>query len=211
MSINANTLNNLYSQGILDYVPYEICNSGANVSAMNGMSNPYLNSAMQGMQFQNYGNTPDCFSRCDNNNPSLQNNYLTNQTPIGLNSLAGANKFGLVDIGQARGAGNTPQIGVLSHAGTNAFGLEGIGAKAPSHLNAFGGFEDASNSLQNGITTTSSFLDRIPTPIKGIAAAGIMLMSLSAVLKGKKKPVKPKTSFFSNLNPINWFKKTIKK
>ena len=37
----------------------------------------------------------------------------------------------------------------------------------------------------------------------------MMIGALALALKTKKKPqVKPKTNFFSNLNPVNWFRKT---
>lgn len=61
MAINPYTLNSLYGQGILDYVPYDLC-GGANVSALNGMQNPYLNMAAQGGLYQNAGNSLDTFN-----------------------------------------------------------------------------------------------------------------------------------------------------
>ena len=205
MSVNPYTLNNLYSQGILDYAPYELCNSGINVSSMNGISNPYLNTAMQGTQFQNYGQTPDSFCASGKigtvqPNPemsSARGSFGFGNDSIGINSQAGSNAYGLQGIG------------AQSQAGSNAYGLQGIGMQSPSEQAAWGGFGDTSQGIKDGISKVSGFAQNIPSPIKGLAAAGMMIGALALALKTKKKPqVKPKTNFFSNLNPLNWFRKT---
>ena len=205
MSVNPYTLNNLYSQGILDYAPYELCNSGINVSSMNGISNPYLNTAMQGTQFQNYGQTPDSFCASGKigtvqPNPemsSARGSFGFGNDSIGINSQAGSNAYGLQGIG------------AQSQAGSNAYGLQGIGMQGPSEQAAWGGFGDTSQGIKDGISKVSGFTQNIPSPIKGIAAAGMMIGALALALKTKKKPqAKPKTNFFSNLNPVNWFRKT---
>ena len=205
MSVNPYTLNNLYSQGILDYAPYELCNSGINVSSMNGISNPYLNTAMQGTQFQNYGQTPDSFCASGKigtvqPNPemsSARGSFGFGNDSIGINSQAGSNAYGLQGIG------------AQSQAGSNAYGLQGIGMHSPSEQAAWGGFGDTSQGIKDGISKVSGFAQNIPSPIKGLAAAGMMIGALALALKTKKKPqVKPKTNFFSNLNPVNWFRKT---
>ena len=205
MSVNPYTLNNLYSQGILDYAPYELCNSGINVSSMNGISNPYLNTAMQGTQFQNYGQTPDSFCASGKigtvqPNPemsSARGSFGFGNDSIGINSQAGSNAYGLQGIG------------AQSQAGSNAYGLQGIGMQSPSEQVAWGGFGDTSQGIKDGISKVSAFAQNIPSPIKGLAAAGMMIGALALALKTKKKPqVKPKTNFFSNLNPVNWFRKT---
>ena len=205
MSVNPYTLNNLYSQGILDYAPYELCNSGINVSSLNGISNPYLNTAMQGTQFQNYGQTPDSFCASGKigtvqPNPemsSARGSFGFGNDSIGINSQAGSNAYGLQGIG------------AQSQAGSNAYGLQGIGMQSPSEQAAWGGFGDTSQGIKDGISKVSGFAQNIPSPIKGLAAAGMMIGALALALKTKKKPqVKPKTNFFSNLNPVNWFRKT---
>ena len=205
MSVNPYTLNNLYSQGILDYAPYELCNSGINVSSMNGISNPYLNTAMQGTQFQNYGQTPDSFCASGKigtvqPNPemsSARGSFGFGNDSIGINSQAGSNAYGLQGIG------------AQSQAGSNAYGLQGIGMQSPSEQAAWGGFGDTSQGIKDGISKVSGFTQNIPSPIKGLAAAGMMIGALALALKTKKKPqLKPKTNFFSNLNPVNWFRKT---
>ena len=205
MSVNPYTLNNLYSQGILDYAPYELCNSGINVSSMHGISNPYLNTAMQGTQFQNYGQTPDSFCASGKigtvqPNPemsSARGSFGFGNDSIGINSQAGSNAYGLQGIG------------AQSQAGSNAYGLQGIGMQSRSEQAAWGGFGDTSQGIKDGISKVSGFAQNIPSPIKGLAAAGMMIGALALALKTKKKPqVKPKTNFFSNLNPVNWFRKT---
>ena len=221
MSVNPYTLNNLYSQGILDYAPYELCNSGINVSSMNGISNPYLNTAMQGTQFQNYGQTPDSFCASGKigtvqPNPemsSARGSFGFGNDSIGINSQAGSNAYGLQGIGAQSQAGSNAYglqgIGAQSQAGSNAYGLQGIGMQSPSEQAAWGGFGDTSQGIKDGISKVSGFAQNIPSPIKGLAAAGMMIGALALALKTKKKPqVKPKTNFFSNLNPVNWFRKT---
>lgn len=221
MSVNPYTLNNLYSQGILDYAPYELCNSGINVSSMNGISNPYLNTAMQGTQFQNYGQTPDSFCASGKTgtvqpNPEMGSAQVSSSfgnENIGINSEAESNAYGVSGIGTQSQAGTNAYglqgIGAQSQTGENAYGLQGIGMQGPSEQAAWGGFGDTSQSIKDGLSRVSGFTQNIPSPIKGLAAAGMMIGALALALKTKKKPkVKPKTNFFSNLNPVNWFKKT---
>lgn len=51
MSVSPYTLEGLYNKGVLDYVPYELCN-GTNVSSLNAAQNPYLDMAKQGGLYQ---------------------------------------------------------------------------------------------------------------------------------------------------------------
>lgn len=185
MTVSPFTLNNLYSQGIIDYAPYELCNSGVNVSSLNGISNPYLSAAMQGNLYQNYNKLGDSFSY---NTP-----YMPQE--IGVNSQAGTNAWGLSGIG------------TNSNAGLNAWGKGGIGTQSQAGANAWGGFGDVSRNVDGAI----SFFDRIPTPLKGILAGFLMFGSVALALKSRKKPtVCEKSSFFSKLNPMSWFKKNKK-
>ncbi len=100
MTVSPFTLNNLYSQGILDYAPYDLCNSGVNVSSLNGISNPYLSSAMRGNLYQNYNKLGDSFS--------YSSPYMPQE--IGANSQAGLNAWGMGGIG------------TQSQVGSNAWG-----------------------------------------------------------------------------------------
>ena len=186
MTVNPYTLNNLYAQGIIDYAPYDLCNSGVNVSAMNGMVNPYLANAMQGSLYQNHGKYGDSFSY---SSPSAM------QQQIGIQSNAGMNAWGMEGIGSE------------SNAGLNAFGLGGIGANSQSEANAWGGFNDVGANISSKLDGTASFFERIPKAVKGIAAGLLMIGSLALIFRRGKKPQTQKTSFFSKLNPVNWFKK----
>ena len=166
MTVSPFTLNNLYSQGIIDYAPYELCNSGVNVSTLNGISNPYLSSAMRGNLYQNYGRLGDSFS------------YSSPYIP--------------------------QQVGINSQIGYDAWGMKGIGSNSQFNMNAWGGVGDVKNNINGAV----SFFDRVPKAVKGIAAGLLMIGSMALVLKrGKKPPVEEKKSFFSKLNPVNWFKK----
>ena len=185
MTINPYTLNNLYAQGIIDYAPYDLCNSGINMPVINGAMNPYLASAMQGALYQNHGKYGDTFS------------YSSPQgiQPIGETSNAGKNAWGIEGIGTE------------SNAGLNAFGLSGIGTGHQSGADIWGGFNDVGRNIPSGIDSAASFFDRIPKSVKGIAAGLFMIGSLALVFRRGKKPPRPKTSFFSKLNPVNLFKK----
>ncbi len=180
---NPFTLNNLYSHGIIDYVPYDLCN-GVNVSS--GIANPYLQSAMQGSLYQNHGMYGDSF---------------TYSSPFGMQQLA-------VNSQAGKNAWGMQGIGTESSAGLNAFGLGGIGTNSQAGVNAWGGFNDVGGNVSAHLDGTLSFFDRIPKAVKGIAAGLLMIGSLALVFRGKKKPPVQKTSFFSKLNPVNWFKKT---
>lgn len=188
MAMNAFTLNNLYSQGIIDYVPFELCN-GVNVSAMNGMQNPYLQSAMQGALYQNHGMYGD-------------------SVEIGAGVNGGVNGIG-GNIGSQSNAGGLNAygidgVGTQSAAGLNSFGIEGIGTNSPAAEQAWGGFNDVRNNFQKTVSTVES----MPKFLKGIIAGGLMIGSAALVLKrGKKPPVEQQTGFWAKLNPFK--KKTI--
>ena len=89
----------------------------------------------------------------------------------------------------------------------NAFGLGGIGANSQSEANAWGGFNDVGANISSKLDGTASFFERIPKAVKGIAAGLLMIGSLALIFRRGKKPQTQKTSFFSKLNPVNWFKK----
>lgn len=193
MSINQFTLNNLYGQGILDYVPYDLCSAG-NVSALQGMQNPYLNTAMSGNLYQTSGTLNDSFTS------SIAFGGINGN--VGFNNpQAGLNGFG------AQG------IGVNSNAGMNGFGMSGIGTQSNAGMNGFGGFVNPhSHAGENGFgggfgkigQDTASFVSRIPNSVKGLISAGLIIGTTVLCLKGKKKPPVEKTGFWSKLNPKNW-------
>lgn len=181
MAVNPYTLNHLYNNGILDYVPYDLT-GGVNVSSLNGMQNPYMMSAMQGALYQNYGRTADSFGS------------NLNGQGYGIQPNAGLNGFGIQGIGRH------------SQAGINGFGLQGIGTNSQAGINGFGGgFGGLGQDVSNGVKNTASFLGGLPNTIKGIAAAAIITLTAALCLKGKKKP--PAVTEGSKWNPVNWFKK----
>ena len=98
-------------------------------------------------------------------------------------------------------------IGSQSSAGMNGFGMEGIGAQSQAGMNAWGGFADAGRNISNGMMGTVSFIDRIPSAVKGIVSGLLIIGSAALFLKGKKKPPVENKSFLTKLNPVNWFKK----
>lgn len=182
MAVNPYTLNHLYSNGILDYVPYDLA-GGVNVSSLNAMQNPYMMSAMQGSLYQNYGNNADSFVQ---NSNGIQG--------YGTQTNAGMNGFGMQGIGD------------YSHAGMNGFGVQGIGTNSQAGINGFGGgFGGLGQDVSNGVKNTAGFLGSLPNTVKGIASAAILIGAAALCLKGKKKPP---VSEGSKWNPVNWFKKT---
>jgi len=232
MSMNAFTLNNLYNQGILDYVPFELCN-GANISAMNGMQNPYLNSAKQGALYQNhgqYGDTVEFGVKGVNrgvgvNNFGLESIGSQGVNELGINNIGsqsnagGVNGFGLETLGSQSNAGGNAfgleGIGSQSNAGgANAYGVNGIGSQSNAGLNSFGIEGIGANSpsaaqawggfgdVRNNFQKTVSTVDSMPKFLKGIIAGALMVGSAALVLRRGKKPPVQKKSFFAKLNPF---------
>ncbi len=68
MAVNPFTLNSLYNQGIIDYTPYDLCNGGMYPGMYGAGMNPYMQSAMQGGLYQNYGMSGDSFFYGEDNN-----------------------------------------------------------------------------------------------------------------------------------------------
>lgn len=106
MAVSPFTLQNLYNQGILDYVPAELA-GGVNVSNLSGMQNPYLDMATQGRLYQNAMRGQDSFS------------YTGNGSSLGGNNkeIIGDLKAGI----NASGINPEYPIGA-SDAGINGFG-----------------------------------------------------------------------------------------
>ena len=140
MSVSQHTLNNLYNQGILDYVPYDLIN-GPVTAYPNGGFNPYLQCAMQGHLYQNHGNTADSFSSTNgavstetagvNGFGAVNGNVFMNNPQAGINGFGG----GFGKVGEA--VNRTPNLvkGLLSGAlifGTLYLCLKGK-KKAPAN------------------------------------------------------------------------------
>ena len=94
----------------------------------------------------------------------------------------------------------------------SAFGLNnGVGKDSDFEVNAVGQEgKSFRESLVESAKTTASGFNNAPTFVKGLIAGGIMVGTLFCLLRGKKKPPVEevsKPSFWSKLNPKNWFKK----
>lgn len=93
----------------------------------------------------------------------------------------------------------------------HAFGIgNGYGKDADYELMA-NGMEGKSfrQAITDAAESTADKVSNSSTWVKGALSAGAIGLTLLCILKGKKKPVvaSPKTSFWSKLNPFNWFKK----
>ena len=227
MAINPYTLNNLYQNGILDYVPTDLL-MATPMGTMTPMSNPYLDMAKQGGLYQAHGMATDSF----------HSNYSPAYTPNNYQSVSTGSNYGAT-IGNYNqsssynyngyGAGNygTVQIGSMSNAGgLNAFRGYGIGAYNNNNMasafgadgsigaysnaggtNAFGGLPDVGSGLANGINTTTNVINRTPKFVLGILAGIIGIAGIRMAFKRGKAPSTGSNSFWSKLNPLNWFRK----
>lgn len=203
MAINANTLNNLYNQGILDYVPYDLIGNGG-LSTLTPAQNPYLNTAMQGQLYQTHGYGNDSFTKSPNytQNVEIGNSSNAGVNGFGLNGIgsqsnAGLNGFGIGGIGTTSASGlgfqSEQGVGVQSNAGVNGFGIGGVGTEAQGGMNAFGGVGD----IKSGFNKVLGAIQNTPSIVKGIIAGTIAIGTLAFCLK----------KCGSKLNPVNWFKR----
>ncbi len=157
MSVSPYTMNNLYAQGILDYTPYDIYGMPNVSSYANFGFNPYMQQAMQGAMYQNYGMSPDTFQRS---------------------------------------------------TGMNGFGLQGVGDYSQAGINGFGGgFGQLGSDVSQGVGKTVGFFEKLPAPLKGILALGIVGGTIALCLKKGKKPAATE-SFWTKLgDKIMFWKK----
>ena len=206
------SLQNLYNQGILDYVPAELA-SAPNVSSLAGMQNPYLNMAMQGNLYQSAGMAPDSFSYTNAGINAITQDGTAghaNAGYVGGNAGGGYYTAGLNGFGGINGnyGFNNPQAGMNGFGGVNGnvgfnnpqAGINGLGGvngnvltnNSQAGINGFGG----------GFGKLGQAISNTPNSIKGLLAAGLIIGTAALCLKrGKKPPVKqPQTSnFFSKL------------
>ena len=181
MSISPYTLNNLYQNGILDFVPMDLCTP---IVGNTIQLNPYLNEAMQGNMYKQYGNSADTFTPSYAAAP-VPAARIGSQSSIGIKSM-----FGFDGTGSQ------------SDAGISMYGETGIGGQTNADVaSSFGGFRDVSN----GIHSTMTKISNTPTPVKGLIAGGLIILTMLGLFKGKKAP--KTTSTGSRWNPLNWFKK----
>lgn len=191
------SLQNLYNQGILDYVPAELA-STQNVSSLTGMQNPYLNMAAQGNLFQTAGMNPDSFSY------SGTNLGFQDGTAGHLNAgyVGGSYNNGFANAGLNALGGINGSIGMNnSQAGMNGFGgVSGniLTNNSPAGRNGFGG----------GFGKLGQTVANTPNIIKGLIAGGIIIgTTMLCLKKGKKAPVKVQSQNTSFLSKLKFWKK----
>lgn len=212
MSINAFTLNNLYNNGILDYVPYELT-SGMVGTNLQPLSNPYRTIVAQyngtdsfipqyneNSTNQNYINSGDTFIR----NTMGPNNYINQNISGGINAFDGGIGFN----SSAGLNGFDGGIGLKSNIDSNS--LNNLGFNSQGGMNAFDrGAGNLGNSFSQGVSNFVNNVNRTPSFVKGLISGTILLGGLLLCFKTKKKPITPKTnnSFLSKINPLKIFKK----
>ena len=191
------SLQNLYNQGILDYVPAELASS-QNVSSLAGMRNPYLNMAAQGNLYQTAGMTPDSFSY------SGTNLGFQDGTAGHLNAgyVGGSYNNGFANAGLNALGGINGSIGMNnSQAGMNGFGgVSGniLTNNSPAGRNGFGG----------GFGKLGQTVANTPNIIKGLIAGGIIIgTTMLCLKKGKKAPAKVQPQNTSFLSKLKFWKK----
>ena len=191
------SLQNLYNQGILDYVPAELA-STQNVSSLAGMQNPYLNMAAQGNLYQTAGMTPDSFSY------SGTNLGFQDGTAGHLNAgyVGGSYNNGFANAGLNALGGINGSIGMNnSQAGMNGFGgVNGniLTNNSQAGINGFGG----------GFGKLGQTVANTPNIIKGLIAGGIIIgTTMLCLKKGKKAPVKVQSQNTSFLSKLKFWKK----
>ena len=243
MAIVPGSLDYLYYNGILDHIPYEAYemiqaapqgrsqnnfNTGSpyagnmRPSALgnsgHGMNSNYLNTAMKGHMYGNYGNSYDYYSGSAN---SMQYGGM----------LPTAGMYG-------GGYGGSYTGGINSYPGIEtSHNVNGVYNRYDRQIKRKGGFKDSINDQASGSKT--GVLNSNST-LKGLAALGILIAIPILIIRGFVKPKVPKavkggdipaaktgrrarknnaartgsssgtnnkSSFWSKLNPANWFKK----
>ena len=186
------SLQNLYNQGILAYVPAELA-STQNVSSLAGMQNPYLNMAAQGNLYQTAGMSPDSFSY------SGTNLGFQDGTAGHLNAgyVGGSYNNGFANAGLNALGGINGSIGMNnSQAGMNGFG--GVNGNILTNNSQAG-----INGFSGGFGKRGQTVANTPNIIKGLIAGGIIIgTTMLCLKKGKKAPAKVQpqnTSFLSKL------------
>ena len=159
MAVNPYTLNHLYQNGILDYVPTDLC-SGVNVSALTPAMNPYMQNAMQGELYQNYTVGDDKYT------PSVNLNNPENQSQAG---------WGM------------PGVGVNSRAGVNSFGMPDVGSSSNAHLNALGINDFGENNSSDSTKRSSGIIPTMALGLLSVGILGGTLMY--CLRKGKNASV----------------------
>jgi hypothetical protein len=214
MAVNPYTLNHLYQNGILDYVPTDLMMGTPVGSVLTPMSNPYMNMAQQGALYQNHGTATDSF----------HSSYTPAYTPNDYQSVSSsANSY--VGLNHSNGYNNGMyQTGVQTNFSNPFYGYNGsinrtgienagnIGERPvdSNKIDAYNDLSNLSNNINSGVNKISNTISNTPKLILGVIAGTIGLIGIASLFKRGKKPPKTSTnntSFWSKLNPVNWFKK----
>ena len=211
MAVNPYTLNHLYKNGILDYVPSDLLVGTPVGSVLTPMANPYMNLAQQGALYQNHGMSADSFhssftpAYTPNDYRSVSNSA---NSYVGMNNYNGYNN-GMYQNGVQTNYSN-PFYGYTN--GYSKIGQVGnIGDRPtdPNKIDAYNDFSNLGNNISGGINKVSNVVNNTPKLILGVIAATIGLIGIASLFKRGKKPTNTQNyaSFLSKLNPMNWFKK----
>ena len=208
MTVNPYTLNSLYNQGIIDCIPYDICmpmpatqsgimemglgTIGANQNYNTQMGSQYLDMAKKGDMYDYYGNSTDSFVHSYGANTKQQENSSGIKQMFGIRN----------GIGREYNVANA------------AYGLNnGVGSEVDYErmANDKDG-QDFRQSITNAASKAKESVLNSNSIGKGLLATLGIVATLILVIKGCKKPKASATqiqssSFWSKLNPINWFKK----
>ena len=198
MAIQASSLEHLYNQGILNYVPYELCQPTpmSQMQQMPQMGMGYGN--QYGQLVQTYGNPNNAPFVQQYSSPYLQQaqqgslyNTYTTDSFVPRNLAPQENQYSVkqdvLDIGSDVGSKSDLKSQIL-HTENKNF--------RQSILEEANNTNNDVAKKRNSISKTALY--------KGFAAAGIIATTLVLILKGKKA-CSGSSSIWSKLNPKNWF------
>lgn len=177
MTVLPGSLDYLYYNGILDHIPYEAYEMGPATASGMGYNQ------MNGSQYLNQAMQGSMYNTYTNPDTFVRRN--SNEYRQGEDYSLAQQTFGIND-----------GIGKDSDLEVKAFGDEGKSFR---------------ETIVNGAKSTGSSFLNAPNFIKGLVSGALIIGTLFCLLKGKKKApiesIPEKTSFWSKMNPKNWFKK----
>ena len=195
MAILPGSLDYLYYNGILDHIPYEAYEMSpmtpSGMMQMSGMGtayglNPMMNGYGSAMQTQMNGSQYLKSAQ----GGLLYDTYTYPDTFVRRsNNVQAGSGYSIREkaFSDGKDCGRDADYEVMAN------GREGKNFRLA--------IMDAASKTKDTVTNS-------PNWVKGILAGGIMLTTLSMLLKGKKKvSTAQKSSLLSKMNPINWFKK----
>ena len=176
MSVNPYTLNNLYNQGILDYVPTDIYDTGYNFNRQNMFQN-------------NFGSMGDTFSSSNygvNSNTMYANNGTYTSNGLYANNGTDADK-------SAKNGILNSMTGIFRKNRNENYG------SGSNEGNSYGNIQTENFKAKFG--ETAKQVNSAPVFVKGLVSGAVILGTLILCFKGKKKPPQVNTggSFFSHL------------